>query len=158
MHCSHSSKFLLFEHSAGHNNHSRVAGTSTQVLTRSWESMVLREWIMSECSDARSSRSPVETAAHAVTTIHDTGRYDYEAQKKNCFFFSKKLSSFKDLIRFGNVPRRTNKVKVKGACCNKDFPDSPVKSTEILKWFFFFLKIKLFFFKKRFRVFISPVT
>lgn len=43
-----------------------------QVLTRSWVSVVLRECIMSERSEARLSRSLMETALHAITIMYNT--------------------------------------------------------------------------------------
>lgn len=45
---------------------------TAQALTRSWVSVVLREWIMSERCEARSRRSLMGTAVHAAN-VHNTG-------------------------------------------------------------------------------------
>lgn len=48
---------------------------SEHAPTRSWVSVVLREWIMSERWEARSRRSLMGTAAH-VAHVHNTGDRD----------------------------------------------------------------------------------
>lgn len=64
---------------------------AVQVLTRSWVRIVLRECIMSECWEARSSRSLMGTAPHAATMYNTVERGSMRAVVSRLFSHQPKL-------------------------------------------------------------------
>lgn len=76
---------------------------------------------MSECSDARSSRSLVETAPRAVATMHNTGGHE-KMTLGNSVSLYVPLNAPRDLT-FGNV---------KNTCKNKQYVNYNLRRSALL--------------------------